>query len=112
MELTNMLLEKGAIGDIPISKKEAAEIPAYIFNRRVKLGNTYVSQFQRDLHQVLQNPEKTAILAKLLKNNLDISPLLKIAEDKVARKVEDSVQRRKTKKTVVSRKKSIRDLFD
>ena len=64
----------------------------------VKVGkDTYMTQMQTDLQNVFQDPEKILIIVKLLRNDFDVSDVIRDTETKVTRKTKDKIERKSTK---------------
>ena len=84
----------------------------------VKVGkDTYMTQMQTDLQNVFQDPEKILIIAKLLRNDFDVSDVIRDTETKVTRKTKDKIERKSTKmkssnSSTGRRKKALFEYFD
>lgn len=84
-------------------KNDAKELPSYISEPKIQTDNGAVSEFQRDLFNVLQNKEKSVLLAKLIKSDFDFSPVEKSTKTKQTKKVQEDVRRTNSKSSGSSR---------
>lgn len=116
--LKNLLQESDTIGQFNFSKRDKKELHSYMTKANVKVGkNSYMTKMQKDLQTAFQDPEKILVIAKLLKNNFDISDVIRDTETKVTRKTKDKIERKSTKmkssnSSTGRRKKALFEYFD
>jgi hypothetical protein len=117
-ELKDKLEEVDTIGQFTFSKKDKKHLHSYMTRANVKVGkDTYMTQMQTDLQNVFQDPEKILIIAKLLRNDFDVSDVIRDTETKVTRKTKDKIERKSTKmkssnSSTGRRKKALFEYFD
>lgn len=84
------------IKGIKLSKVDKKELPNYMLERNVKLQNGgKITTMQKDIMEALQDENKAIFLAKLLRNDFDLSDLAKEVQTKVTKKVKDGIRRNK-----------------
>ena len=102
------LIEKEKFEEININSKDKYNLPRYMYDQKIKVGKgQYISEMHKDLYEVMQDPKKAIILAKLLKNKLSLQEIAKKAETQAVSKIEDNLTRRKEN----GRRKSFADYF-
>jgi hypothetical protein len=117
-ELKDKLEDTDTIGQFTFSKKDKKNLHSYMTRANVKVGkDTYMTQMQTDLQNVFQDPEKILIIAKLLRNDFDVSDVIRDTETKVTRKTKDKIERKSTKmkssnSSTGRRKKALFEYFD
>ena len=84
---------------------------------KVKAGkNNYLTQMQNDLQKAFQDPEKILVIAKLLRNDFDISDVIRNTETKITKKTKDKIERKPTIKSSKSssgrKKKALHEYFN
>lgn len=101
-------LKDANISEMKLSDKDRKELPDYILEPKYRLQNgTVISQFQKDYHDILQDKEKTIILAKILQSGADLKKIKTLVETKVVEEFEDKVKRTRlpnSKKTNLNNK--------
>lgn len=106
--VTNLIKEKKEINGITFSKSDEQYLAKYMYDKRIKAGKgQYISQMHKDLIEIMQDTEKSVVLAKLLKQKLSLKDLIKKAETQVASAVEDNLTRKNKKPS----KGSLADFF-
>lgn len=118
-ELTEFIGGKEEISSMTINKIDKRKLPSYIADRNVKLEDgKLTTAMQRDLIAVLQDKDRTVILAKLLKNNFDFSEIIKAEKTKYSKEVKQGLSRSKgaskrtTKGSSHSGTKTLADYFN
>ena len=104
-ELKRHLKDVKEIDGVNFTDEEVELIPTYLYKPKIKVGNVKVSEFQRDLYKIMLDKEKSAVLAKMVKNGLDMTEISRQIEDKIlkdlkndTRRVRKSGKRRKKQK--------------
>jgi hypothetical protein len=116
--LKNLLEESDTIGQFSFSKRDKKELHSYMTKANVKVGkNSYMTKMQKDLQTAFQDPQKILLIAKLLKNDFDISDVIRNTETKVTRKTKDKIERKSSnikgsKSSSGRRKKALFEYFD
>jgi len=116
--LKELLQESDNIGQFTFSKRDKKELHGYMTKANVKVGkNSFMTKMQQDLQTAFQDPEKILVLAKLLKNDFDISDVIRDTETKVTRKTKDKIERKSTnvkssQSSSGRRKKALFEYFD
>ena len=116
--LKSLLEDSDTIGQFTFSKKDKKELHSYMTKTNVKVGkNSYMTKMQKDLQTAFQNPEKILVIAKLLKNDFDISDVIRDTETKVTRKTKDKIERKSSsikgsQSSSGRRKKALFEYFD
>jgi hypothetical protein len=112
-------LEASEILGIPIGKKDK-DLYAYIINASVKIGpNRYLTGLQQAMNDAFNDPQKVVLIAKLLKNNFDMSDIKAAATTEATKKVKRGIEKNKegsgrpaSSSSVIHRKgKSLADMF-
>jgi len=80
-------------GIIELSEKEKAELKEYILKPAGKKDNGYIPQFTKDLQEVFKNPEQLIVLAKLLREGLDLTFLEKKLNTEVVNKTKQAINK-------------------
>ena len=113
--LKDTLSNTDSIKDFPITKQEKKELVDFITKPTIKVDKSkYVSGFSKAINEVTNDPQKLILLAKLLKNDFDISDVIKQTETKEVKKLKNNIQRAKKSsppKTYSSNRKSLADFF-
>lgn len=116
--LKELLQESDSIGQFTFNKRDKRELHGYMTKANVKVGkNSFMTSMQRDLQAAFQDPEKILVIAKLLKNDFDISDVIRDTETKVTRKTKDKIERKSTKakssqSSSGKKKKALFEYFD
>lgn len=117
-DLRERLNNAETIGQFTFSKQDKKTLHSYMTKPKVRVGkNNYMTQMQSDLQNVFQDPEKILIIAKLLKNDFDVSDVIRSTETKVTRKTKDKIERKSTNlkssnSSTGRRKKALFEYFD
>jgi hypothetical protein len=117
-DLKQRLEEANTIGQFTFNKQDKKNLHSYMTKPKVRVGkNNYMTQMQSDLQSVFQDPEKILIIAKLLKNDFDVSDVIRNTETKVTRKTKDKIERKSTNlkssnSSTGRRKKALFEYFD
>lgn len=100
--------------EVKLSRQEKKELPDYIAEPTVELQNgNKISQLQSDLFKVLNDKNKTLVLAKLIKNDFDFTDFIADSKTEVVKKVRGINQdTTKKKRSSQPKKKSLADLLD
>lgn len=100
-EIKGFVTTNKEVGGLKLDKKDAVELPSYLTNKNIKLQNGgTVTQFNKDLMDVLGNKEATIQLAKLLRNKnkdntFNFSMIEKSTTTKVTSALKDDLRRKK-----------------
>tara|TARA_R110002096_G_scaffold99981_3_gene221454 strand:- start:7968 stop:8690 length:723 start_codon:yes stop_codon:yes gene_type:complete len=117
-DLKTRLDNADTIGQFTFSKQDKKHLHSYMTRPKVKVGkDNYMTQMQADLQSVFQDPEKILIIAKLLRNDFDVSDVIRSTETKVTRKTKDKIERKSTNlkssnSSTGRRKKALFEYFD
>lgn len=117
-DLKQRLEQADTIGQFTFSKQDKKHLHSYMTRPKVKVGkDNYMTQMQADLQNVFQDPEKILIIAKLLRNDFDVSDVIRNTETKVTRKTKDKIERKSTNlkssnSSTGRRKKALFEYFD
>ena len=100
-----------------IRKRDKKELHGYMTKANVKVGkNSFMTKMQQDLQTAFQDPEKILVIAKLLRNDFDISDIVRNTETKVTKKTKDKIERKPKIKSSKSssgrRKKALYEYFN
>jgi len=99
-DLTSNLKKMENIKGFQVTKQDQKELPSYMVDRSVKLPNgNFITNMQRDLMEAMQNEEKALVIAKLLRNDFDLSELQKQAETDVVKDIKNKVRRNQASPT-------------
>lgn len=94
---TTIVSELAAANDLngyPVDAKSKRELPDYMTRESVVLENgNKITPYQLALHKILQDPKKNLILAELVRNDLDLSPLTRLGKTEQTKKVQENVRR-------------------
>ena len=83
---------------LQISRKDKSSLPGYISEPSVKMSNgNVVTELQRDIFEVLKNPQKTIMLSQILKTDFDFSSITKGAKTEKAKEVKKELEHTETK---------------
>lgn len=117
-EVKTILETNDQIGVFSITKNDKKELGDYITKPTVKInGGRYMTQLQADINKVFakENREKLLILAKLLKNDFDVSDLVKDVKTKVTKETRSTLQSQKgglrPSSSTTSKNRSLTDYF-
>jgi len=104
------------VNNIPITKKDKKELLNYITKPTVKVGkNKYLTAFQADMQNVMDDTEKLILIAKLVKDDFDLSDIIKKVETKSTVNLKKKLEKQKTnpiiKRSGSSARKSLSDYF-
>lgn len=81
---------------LTLSSKSDKDLPAYITDANVELQDgRVISDFQADLFKVMADPEKTLLLAKLVKSDFDFSSIVNKKVTKEARQLQKDLENSK-----------------
>lgn len=102
-ELTEQVKSNEEIKGFKLSKKDVSEIPDYISSQSVKLEDgRAISPFYRDLNKAMQDKDKLVLLAKLLRDDFDFTPLQKNIDTKRTKELKNNLQRQKDTQSIKS----------
>lgn len=96
--------------------KEKKQLLSFITKPSVKVGkNRYITGMQAKLQEVLKEPEKMIVLAKLLNNDFDVADVVATTTTKKTREVKRDVTRSKNQRPTKSgkpnrRRRSLADI--
>ena len=109
------LAENKEMKGFKFSIKDKRDLPSYIAESNVAMSDgRKVTGLQADLHEALQDKEKTLLLAKLLRSDFDMKDLITKAETAATKKIKDGLKpsgEKETKKSIRTRKKNVADFF-
>ena len=116
-DLKQRLSDIESIGHFTFNKEDKRNLHSYMTKAKVKVGkNNYLTQMQSDLQNAFQDPEKILVIAKLLKNDFDISDIIRNTETKVTKKTKDKIERKpkikSSKSSSGKRKKALYEYFN
>lgn len=81
------------IGGFPIAKKEKTELLNYVTKATEKTGkNRYVTKFNADLMNVLKDDNKLLLIAKIIKDDFDFSPVEDKGKTKQVKRVKSRLE--------------------
>ena len=84
------------IGAFPVTTKDKRELHSYITKPVQKVGkNVYITQFQADMNAVGKDFEKLILMAKLVKQDFDISDIEKKVETKKVSKIKERLSKQR-----------------
>lgn len=111
--LVDTIKSKDSIQDFTINSDDKKTLIDFIVKPSVKLGDRKVPEIQAKINDIYKDPEKLLLFAKLVKNDFDISDIVKKVETKVTKKALDTVasKRKGTPKTVTQKGKYLADIF-
>lgn len=96
--LVSQITDKGEARGFKLSRKDKNEIPSYVADETVKLQDgRMTTQMQHDIAQSMRDPEKVALLAKILKSDFDFSIFERKAKTEVVNKERESIRRNSSK---------------
>lgn len=95
------------LGKIQFTEVEKRSLLNYITQNNIQMGDKYVSQMTSDINKIFrEEPDKLVLLAKLLKNDFDLSDLVKNKVTEEVKEIKSNLQRiekkKKTKPTTVN----------
>lgn len=94
-KISTYLSDKVEIKGLKINPKDKRELPAYMYEKSVKLANgAEVSQMQKELYENLQKEENATVIAMLLRSGFDLSSIKKAVETEVTNKTRNEVRRK------------------
>jgi hypothetical protein len=93
-EQAEFLAANKSIKDFPISRQLARQLPSYMSDSTVSTGDgRSVTPLIKDLQDVMRDPEKSLLLAAILKSGFDFKSLVKKGATKNTRKVKEEIRR-------------------
>ena len=120
-ELSTNLKDIEEVNGLVLNVKDKKELPTYMVDRNIKLENGgTITTMQKDLMEALKDEKKALFIAKLLRNDFDLTSIQAKATTKVVKKVKDGIRRNKKdsknvtstdKATTSAAKKSLSDYF-
>ena len=97
----------------PITPKDKKELHKYMTKPVKKVGaNQYLTKLQADLQEAFKDKEKLVIIAKLLKDDFDVSYLKKKAITEETKKTKEKLSNTKNKKRSSGTSRSNKGLAD
>lgn len=110
-ELSDFLGKNKEVSSFPISVADKRELPAYIANPAYETPNgNSISEFQKDLYEVMKDNKKVVALAKILKSDFDFSKLIQKGANAALKDTKDKIQN--TKPTPSGRTREPKRLID
>lgn len=95
-ELSDFLGKNKEVSSFPISVADKRELPAYIANPAYETPNgNSISEFQKDLYEVMKDNKKVVALAKILKSDFDFSKLVQKGANAALKDTKDKIQNAK-----------------
>ena len=102
-QIANHISDKDSIEGLKLSQVDRRYLPSYITERTVSLQDgSSITQMERDLYKVFQDPEKTSLLALLLKKGLNIEEIRKHVTTEVTEDVKSKIRNSKKEASVRS----------
>lgn len=98
-KLDGTLKASTTIGEFNVTNEDKKELVNFIVKPTVAQGTRKVTGMQSKINEIYRDPEKLLLFAKLIKNDFDLSDLVKKVETKVTKKALEVVTSKK--KTVV-----------
>jgi len=108
LRITQELKNKDEITGFKLDVKDKKELPSYLLDRKIKLENGgVISEFHKDIYEVMANQTTALQLAKLLRNRnedgtFNFSNIETIAKTKLAKEVKDNLRRTKSSNFIKS----------
>lgn len=88
------------LGEITFTPTEKRSLVSYITQNNVEQGGRYISEFTAAFNELYQKqPDKLLLIAKLIKNDFDLSDFVKAKATKQVKEIKNNLQRVQTKKT-------------
>lgn len=110
-ELSDFLGKNKEVSSFSISVADKRELPAYIANPAYETPNgNSISEFQKDLYEVMKDNKKVVALAKILKSDFDFSKLVQKGANAALKDTKDKIQN--TKPTPSGRTREPKRLID
>lgn len=95
-ELSDFLGKNKEVSSFSISVADKRELPAYIANPAYETPNgNSISEFQKDLFEVMKDNKKVVALAKILKSDFDFSKLIQKGANAALKDTKDKIQNAK-----------------
>lgn len=93
-ENVNLAIDKNEkVGHFTLTNKEKKELPSYMTKASHKVSaNNYITPFQKDLSEAFRDPQKSVVLAKILKSNFKVDDLIRSTQTKTTRKAKKSIK--------------------
>lgn len=88
------------LGEIKFSPVEKRALVSFITQNNIDQGGRYISEFTAAFNEIYQKqPDKLLLIAKLIKNDFDLSDFVKAKATKQVKEIKNNLQRVQTKKT-------------
>ena len=101
-DIASTLSSNTDLKGLKITKQDVKELPEYISSPTVKLEDgRQITPFYKDLFEAIKDPNKVAILAKLVKNDFDFKDIKAKAATETTIKVKEDLQRQKEKNKTI-----------
>lgn len=89
--IVNKLKTNETIKGIRINKKDIEEIPDYLFSPTIKTNDGYITQFNKDMQDIISDPEKVILLAKFMKSGFKLDELVKQIKTEVLKDTRNKI---------------------
>lgn len=92
-EISEFLGKAKDVASFPISITDKRDLPSYIANPVYETANgNAISEFQKDLYEVMKDNKKVVALAKILKSDFDFSKLVQKGAQAALKDTKDKLQ--------------------
>lgn len=91
-ELKKTINETTEVGKIKIGKQDKEEMFDYLMKPTVKVGNSFVTPFQKDMQEVYKDKKLLLALAKIVKAKFDITDIKTTATTEVTKEIKKTLR--------------------
>lgn len=93
-DMTAKVVQSKEVKGIPLTKEDHRQLGDYIAKPAFKIANNrFISTFQKDLNDALQDQETTIAIAKLLKSKFDLSSVKTKAETRQSKSIKEEIEK-------------------
>lgn len=116
--VSTLFNETNVINDIVFDKKDVKEIPSYMYDKQYKMDNgREITEMEKDLMDAMQDKNKFAVLAKMLRSDFDLKSFKTEASTEATKQIRKNLSRTSGKVAGEARKKqnvkkNLADYFD
>lgn len=101
------------LGKINFTEVEKRSLVNYITQNTVQKGDRFVSEFTEDFNKIYkEKPEKLLLIAKLLKNDFDLSDFVQSQVSEQIKEVKSNLQRVETKKKTKTKTRTDKPVWE
>ena len=93
-QIRSVLKEKREVQGVKFSDYEINQLPSYLFDASVEVNGIKMTPFTRDLLSLYQQPDKLALIAKIVRHKGDLSILAKHIQSQAVEKVKGAIKNR------------------